>query len=115
MKWYNNKWVYIATIIVLLISLYLILKQSSVYYNYQELLKSENIILKKEIDSLTEEYTLLKNKKDKVLIIRERITTKDQDERIVFLENELRKLKTRRDTTITVDTPEELLEYFKKY
>lgn len=115
MKWYNNKWIYIAVIIVLIISLYLIFKQSSVYYNYQELLKSENIILKKEIDSLTIEYNELKNKKDKVVIIRERISTKDQDEKIAFLENELRKLKIRRDTIITEDTPEGLLEYFKKF
>lgn len=115
MKWYNNKWIYIAVIIILIISLYLIFKQSSVYYNYQELLKSENIILKKEIDSLTIEYNELKNKKDKVVIIRERISTKDQDEKIAFLENELRKLKIRRDTIITEDTPEGLLEYFKKF
>lgn len=114
-KWYQKKLFFLACgVIILYIILYAATK-STIYFNYQELLKSENESLKIQIDSLKEMYDKIEKRKEKVKIIREKISTKDQDTKIAKLQEELKKLKSRQDTTFKKDSPEDLYKYFKNF
>jgi predicted RND superfamily exporter protein len=112
-KWYNSKWFYLTIIVLFMIGLYFGITKSTTYFNYQELLKTENTSLKVEIDSLKKKYEKLEKKRVKIVMIRERITTKEQDDRIAYLEKELKKIRTLTDTVHKKDTPQELYQYFK--
>ncbi len=114
-KWYNSKWFYLAVVVLIILSIIFAATKTVAYFNYQEILKTEidslnNIIVSK--DSL---YQKLHKQKEKVKIIREKITTTEETQKIVYLEEELKKLRrSKTDTTITKDTPEELYKYFNK-
>ena len=114
-KWYNSRWFYLAVVVLLILSITFAATKTVAYFNYQEILKTEidslnNIIVSK--DSL---YQKLHKQKEKVKIIREKISTEEETQKIVYLEEELKKLrKSKTDTTITKDTPEELYKYFNK-
>ncbi len=113
-KWYNSRWFYLGSIVLLIVGLYFAVTKTTAYFNYQELLKTENTTLKVEIDSLKKRYDKLEKQREKIVIIRERISTKEQDERIAYLEEELRKIRMLPDTIYKKDTPEELYQYFNK-
>lgn len=114
-KWYNSRWFYLAVVVLLILSITFAATKTVAYFNYQEILKTEidslnNIIVSK--DSL---YQKLHKQKEKVRIIREKISTEEETQKIVYLEEELKKLRrSKTDTTITKDTPEELYKYFNK-
>lgn len=106
-KWYKSWWIYVVVFFITIVLLILGLKKTKAYMNYQEYLKTEiedlkRINLKKDqtIDSLI----LVKQK---IKIIRERISTEEQDKVIRDLEQELtllRKEKSELTPTIKQDT-----------
>ncbi len=113
-KWYNKWWIKVIVIVLIALGIYVALTKSTAFFNYQELLKSENTTLKIEMDSLKSRYNRLEKQRQKITIIREKITTAEQDQRIAYLEEELRKIRTLQDTVYKKDSPEELYQYFNK-
>ena len=112
-RWYNSRWFYLGIILLIIFGLYFAVTKTTAYFNYQELLKTENTELKAQIDTLNKKYNRIEKERAKVVIIRERITTKEQEDRIAYLEEELRKIRILPDTVYKKDSPQELYKYFK--
>lgn len=112
-KWYNSRWFYLGVIVLIIIIALYAATKSVAYFNYTELLKTENAAKSVEIDSLKKNYDKLFKQKERVKIIREKINTEEEDQRIAYLEQELLNLRrAKEDTIVKKDTPEQLYKYF---
>lgn len=109
--------IYIVIIVGLMIGGYLLYNKSIDYFNYTRFLRETNDQLQYEIkvrDSIYEELSLQKNK---TIVIRQKINTSQEEEKIKLLEKKLELLRFS-NSNINKDTsnllPEELTLYFEK-
>ena len=113
--WYNNRWIYLGLLIVILYIFYYGITNSTQYYNYS-ILEKQNVELKRQNDSLQIVAKEIRTKIEKTTIIRERISTEEEDARVYELEKQLNALRSLpKDTTVTQDSPEELFRYFNNF
>ena len=113
--WYNNRWIYLGLLIAILYIFYYGITNSTEYYNYNAL-EQENKEIKRENDSLRIVVKEVRSNIEKITIIRERITTEEEDARVYELEKQLNALRSLpKDTTVTQDSPEELFRYFNNF
>lgn len=113
--WYNNRWIYLGLLIVILYIFYYGITNSTEYYNYNAL-EQENKEIKRENDSLRIVVKEVRSNIEKTTIIRERISTEEEDARVYELEKQLNALRSLpKDTTVTQDSPEELFRYFNNF
>lgn len=112
-RWYNSRWFYLGIVLLVIFGLYFAATNSTPYFNWKELVNSENTEMQAQIDTLNKKYEKIEKERAKIVIVRERITTKEQEDRIAYLEEELRKIRILPDTIYKKDSPQELYKYFK--
>ena len=113
MKWYNSWWLKVAVIGVIIAFVYFLGRKTIIYLNYQEILKTEIDSLKKENIKLDSLYIALEKQKQKVTIIRQNISTKEDQDKIKALKLELTELRKKLPKKVETITPEELDKYFQ--
>jgi len=113
-KWYNSWWVKVAVGLVIIYLLYLGTKTTVAYVNYQEYLKTEIEQLKKENTKLDSLYKTKVLEKEKIKIIREKISIQSELDRLEILTKQLEEIKTTKLEKIDSIGPEDLQKYLQK-
>lgn len=113
-KWYNKWWIKVAAAVMILIILYIATKKTITYVNYQEYLKTEIEQLKKENIKLDSLYKTKVLEKEKIKIIREKISIQSELDRLEILTKQLEEIKTTKLEKIDSIGPEDLQIYLQK-
>lgn len=112
-KWYSTWWFRISVIVVVIVIIFFAVKKTNAYINYQEYLKTEIESLKRENTKLDSLYKLKAAEKEKIKVIREKISVQPELDRIKHLENQLLELRKQPPKQIDTLSPEELDKYLK--
>ena len=112
-KWYSTWWFRIS-VVVIIILLVFGGKEAITHYNYVESLKTHIKSQDKKIETQDSLYKIKEAQKEKIRVIREKISIQPDLERIKHLENQLLELRKQPPKQIDTLSPEELDIYFKK-
>ena len=112
-KWYSTWWFRIS-IVVFLILLVFGGKEAITHYNYVESLKTHIKSQDKKIETQDSLYKIKAAQKEKIKIIREKISIQSELDRLEHLRNQLLELRKQTPKQIDTISPEELDIYFKK-
>jgi preprotein translocase subunit SecF len=113
-KWYNTWGFRISVIVVVIVIIFFAAKKTNAYINYQEYLKTEIESLKKDNSKLDSLYKLKSAEKEKIKIIREKISIQSEIDRLEHLRNQLLELRKQPPKQIDTISPEELDKYLKE-
>lgn len=113
-KWYNTWWFKITVASIIIIILYFATRKTIVYMNYQEYLKTQIDSLNIENTKLDSLYKVAVLQKDKIKIIREKVSIQSEVDKLERLKIELELLGKQPSKITDSITPEDLLRYFKK-
>ena len=113
-KWYNTWWFKIIIISIIAIVIYFAAKKTTVYINYQEYLKTEIDSLKRQNIILDSLYKSKAIDKEKIKIIREKISIQSELDRLEHLKNQLIELRKQPIKQTENLSPEELDKYLKE-
>lgn len=113
-KWYNTWWFKIIIISIIAIVIYFAAKKTTVYINYQEYLKTEIDSLKRQNIILDSLYKSKVIDKEKIKIIREKISIQSELDRLEHLKNQLIELRKQPIKQTENLSPEELDKYLKE-
>lgn len=111
-KWYQTWWFRIS-VVILVILLIFGGKEAITHYNYVESLKTHIKDQEKIITTQDSLYKIKEAQKEKIRVIREKISIQPDLERIKHLENQLLELRKQPPKQIDTLSPEELDKYFK--
>lgn len=113
-KWYNKWWIKVAAGLMIIIILYIATKKTITYVNYQEYLKTEIETLKKENTKLDSLYKTKVLEKEKIKIIREKISIQSELDRLTELTKQLEEVRKTELNKIDTISPEQLQIYLQK-
>lgn len=113
-KWYNKGWVKVAAGLMIVYLLYSNFKSSTLNHNLQEIHKTEINELKKQIIERDSLYNIAKNQKEKIKIIREKISIQSELDRLTELTKQLEEVRKTELNKIDTITPEQLQKYLQK-
>jgi len=113
-KWYNKWWIKVAAVLVIIYLLYSNFQSSTLNHNLQEIHKTEINELKKQIIERDSLYNIAKNQKEKIKIIREKISIQSELDRLEILTKQLEEIKVTKLEKIDSIGPEDLQIYLQK-
>lgn len=109
-KWYNSKWFYYSIILITIIIIYLLVKNTVSQTNIAKHLKGQNEELLREGWKKDRVIDSLMIQKNKVKVIREKVSIASEEELIKKLQKELQDLR-KKEVVIDTITPEKLNIY----
>ena len=112
-KWYSTWWFRIS-VVVIIILLVFGGKEAVTHYNYVESLKTHIKAQEKVITTQDSLYKIKETQKEKIRVIREKISIQPELDRLEHLKNQLIELRKQPPKQIDTISPEELDIYFKK-
>jgi len=112
-KWYSTWWFRVSAV-MLIILLIFGGKEVVTHFNYVESLKTHIKSQDKKIETQDSLYKIKAAEKEKIKIIREKISIQSELDRLEHLKNQLIELRKQPPKQIDTISPEELDIYFKK-
>jgi phosphopantothenoylcysteine synthetase/decarboxylase len=112
MKWYQNKWLYYGIALITIIGLYFLLRNTVNQTNLAKYLKQQNDDFRIELKMKDRIIDSLIVQKNKIRVVRDKVSTKAEEELIAKLQKELAELRSKQVTVDTL-TPERLNQYFQ--
>jgi len=108
----NILWIVAA--IALILFIYLQVLQSTQYFNFQEYLKTEIESIKKQNKQLDSIYEIVSTERERIKIIREKISIAEELARMEKLKKDLELLRGEKPLLSDSISPQELEKYFVK-
>ena len=112
-KWYSTWWFRIIMVIIV-VALIFGGKEAVTHFNYVESLKTHIKAQDKKIETQDSLYKIKEAQKEKIRVIREKISIQSELDRLEHLKNQLIELRKQPLKQIDTISPEELDIYFKK-
>lgn len=111
-KWYST-WGFRISVVAIIILLIFGGKEAITHYNYVESLKTHIKSQDKKIETQDSLYKIKAAQKEKIKIVREKISIQSELDRLEHLKNQLLELRKQPPKQIDTISPEELDKYFK--
>lgn len=111
-KWYQTWWFKII-VVILVVALVFGGKEAVTHFNYVESLKTHIKSQDKKIETQDSLYKIKAAQKEKIKIVREKISIQLELDRLEHLKNQLLELRKQPPKQIDTISPEELDKYLK--